>query len=303
MQSPVELRAGQSILTVSPSAGGSITRYATELDGGRLEWLRPATADAIERRAAGETGCFPLVPFSNRIRDGRFHFQGRLIELPQDFQPEPHAIHGHGWRARWQVVDHTPTTTTLEYRHAADTWPWDYRTRQAFELAPDRLSVRMSVTNDSSQPMPVGFGLHPYFVRTPRSRLRAAVGAMWRSDDNRMPVELVSPPADLLMNGSGLNPDATALDNNFVEFGGRAVVEWPEWDAALDIETDDVFGCFVVYTPRGRDFFCAEPATNCIDGFNLADMGRTDTGIIVLGPGETTRGTVTLSPRRNAGLR
>ncbi len=52
----------------------------------------------------------------------------------------------------------------------------------------------------------------------------------------------------------------------------------------------------VVYTPAGRDFFCVEPATNCIDGFNLADAGRTDTGTIVLAPGDTAAGDVTFTP-------
>jgi len=59
---------------------------------------------------------------------------------------------------------------------------------------------------------------------------------------------------------------------------------------------DTVFSCLVVYTPAGQNFFCAEPATNCIDAFNLADVGRTDTGMLVVKPGETLSGVVTLTP-------
>ena len=57
-----------------------------------------------------------------------------------------------------------------------------------------------------------------------------------------------------------------------------------------------VYACLVVYTPVGRDFFCVEPATNCIDAFNLADVGRTDTGMLVLDPGGTATGTVLFTP-------
>ena len=148
--------------------------------------------------------------------------------------------------------------------------------------------------------MPVGFGLHPYFVRTPGVRLRAAVGQMWRADANAMPSQLVPPPPDLAFGAAGLNPDATALDNNFTGFDGRATIEWPEWNAHLEIVADPIYSCLVVYTPTGRDFFCVEPATNCIDGFNLAADGRTDTGIIVLGPGDTAAGDVTFTPRIDA---
>ena len=291
-----ELRVGSAVLSVAPEVGGVITRYASDYNGQAIEWLRPARPEAILRLAPGDTSCFPMIPFSNRIRNAQFHFRGRLIDLVRNFDPEPHAIHGHGWRVGWDVIEATEVALTLEYTHAADAWPWAYRARQEFVLGRDDLRVRLSVTNEATQPMPVGFGLHPYFVRTPRARLRADVGPMWQVDSNKMPIEVVDAPASLRINGGGLNPDTVTLDNNFLRFGGRAVAEWPEWDARLRIDADPVFRCFVVYTPAGEDFYCAEPATNCIDGFNLADMGIPDTGILVLAPNETTSGTVTFTP-------
>ena len=292
----IELRAGSAIFAVSPESGGSITRYASDHGTRTLEWLRPAPSEAIEQRSAGATSCFPMVPFSNRIRDARFHFRGRLIELPPNFSPEPHAIHGHAWWEPWEIIDQTNDAASIEYYHAADEWPWAYRARQDIALSAERVTVRMSVRNESPDPMPVGFGLHPYFLRTPLSRLRATVGQMWRADTNAMPAELVAPPPDLSMTARGLNPDATPLDNNFIRFGGTAVADWPEWNARLRLSADPVFRCLVIYTPPSRDFYCAEPATNCIDAFNLADMGLPDTGILVLAPGETRAGTVTMTP-------
>ena len=299
MQNPtplVELQAGSTRLAVAPEIGGSITRYATERAGRTLEWMRPASAAALAERSAGGTASFPLVPFSNRIRDARFRFRGREVQLARNFPPEPHAIHGHGWRAPWAVVDRGEARLTVEYRHPAGDWPWAYVAQQTFDLGDERLRVRFAVTNEAADPMPVGFGLHPYFVRTPRALVRAAVGPMWEADENVMPLRIVPPPPQLLLRGAGLNPDATALDNNFTRFGGRAVIEWPEWGARLRIDADPVYACLVVYTPAGRDFFCVEPATNCIDGFNLADDGRTDTGLIVLDPGDTAAGDVTFTP-------
>jgi aldose 1-epimerase len=41
-------------------------------------------------------GCFPLIPFLNRIHNGRFTFQGKQIKMPLNFQLDVHTIPGQG---------------------------------------------------------------------------------------------------------------------------------------------------------------------------------------------------------------
>ncbi len=176
----VELHAGSTSLTVIPAIGGSITRYASRHDGTTFEWLRPASPEAIRDRAPLGMSCFPLVPFSSRVRNATFHFRGRTVTLPTNFLPEPHAIHGHGWQAPWDVIARSENDLTLEYRHPADAWPWPYRAEQRFLLNPEALAVRLAFTNEGSESMPVGLGFHPYFMRTPGTRVRTGVGRMWR---------------------------------------------------------------------------------------------------------------------------
>ena len=234
----ITLRAGSMQLSIAPEAGGSITQFASEHHGRLFNWMRPASEAALATRSAGGTSSFPMVPFSNRIRNGRFLFRGRIIQLEQNFSPEPHAIHGHAWRHPWRVV-----------------------------------------------------------VRTAGTSIRANVGDMWQADNNAMPETLVAPPEQLLLDGTGLNPDASPLDNNFVNFGGQVLSDWPEQQAQLEINADPIYQCLVVYTPPEQPFFCVEPATNHFDGFNLAAEGRDDTGIIVVEPNDTAVGNVTFTPR------
>ncbi|MEE3203495.1 MAG: aldose 1-epimerase [Acidobacteriota bacterium] len=293
----VTLRSGTMQLTVVPDVGGSISQFTSEHRGRMFDWMRPASQNALTNRSAGGTSSFPMVPFSNRIRNGRFQFRGRTIQLEQNFRPEPHAIHGHAWRQPWRIVDSSNTSLIIEYQHTADSWPWRYRAQQTFHLTNEQLTVRFSVTNESKDDMPVGFGLHPYFVRTAGSTIRANVGDMWRADNNAMPETLVAPPEQLLLDGTGLKPDASPLDNNFVDFGGQVQIDWPERRARLEINADPIYQCLVVYTPSEQPFFCVEPATNHIDGFNLAAEGRDGTGIIVVEPNDTAIGNVTFTPR------
>ena len=44
----ITIRHGDSGVSISPAAGGSITRYWQDTAGGTIEWLRPASPEAID---------------------------------------------------------------------------------------------------------------------------------------------------------------------------------------------------------------------------------------------------------------
>ena len=71
----VTLRAGALTLVLSPSVGGSIRAFES---AGRRPLLRPCNSDGEN---VLDAGCFPLVPFVNRIRGGTFAFRGKEIRL------------------------------------------------------------------------------------------------------------------------------------------------------------------------------------------------------------------------------
>jgi aldose 1-epimerase len=92
----ITLRSGAAHLRLAPETGGSIAGYWQEDAGRRIDWLRPAPEAALAHRMPLDFASFPLVPYSGRIRDGRFRFGGRSLVVPLNFLPERHAIHGPG---------------------------------------------------------------------------------------------------------------------------------------------------------------------------------------------------------------
>jgi aldose 1-epimerase len=291
----ITLCADRARAGIAPWIGGSIVHYHW-LDGARRhDWLRPATAADLAAGTADRLACFPLVPFSNRIRDGRFAFGGHAIALPLNHRPQPHALHGHGWQAAWSVVERADDRIALEYDHRAGAWPFPYRARQEFLLTGDELRLSLSLENRGRETMPVGLGFHPYFPRTPRCRLSARVDAMWGTDAEVMPTALVD--ADPRLGGAhGLPVADVMLDNAFTGWHRQATITWPERGARLLLDADAPLGFLVVYSPGGRDYFCVEPVSHCTDAFNLVAQGRTDTGMLTLHAGASVSAVVRLRP-------
>ena len=248
--------------------------------------MRPAAIEDINNSNVLGMSCFPLLPYSGRIRDGAFQFDGVDIKLPLNFPPESHSIHGHGWQNAWSPVEQSASRLVIEYSHVADEWIWEYLARQTFELSEDLLSVKIELKNGSDRPMPAGVGLHPYFPRTPNSFIRASTTHVWLADDEVMPVALSQ--ADLCGElDAGLYPHRITIDNVFMGWRGEAVIEWPERDTRLSISASDELSHLVVYSPTGESYFCVEPVSHCPDAVNLIDMGRRDTGMVVLQAGES----------------
>ena len=289
--SPVVLRLGAMECVVCPRIGGSIARLTLWSEDGPLHLLRPTPGAALDGASAADMGCFPLVPFSNRIAGGRFRFEGTAVELPLNHPACPHTLHGHGWETPWTVEAQDDSSLRLSYRHAADAWPWSYRAVQSITVRPDGLEVRLELVNESGRAMPAGFGLHPYVPKPPDTRLTAAVGSVWLGDTTLLPRERAPVPPSWGF-PAGRAMDTVVVDNGFTGWDGRAAIDWPQHGRRLVIEADSVFGHLVVYAPEGEDYLCVEPVTHMTDAVNHVD--EPDAGLRTLPPGGCLSGTVRL---------
>src|SRR5262245_32003220 len=98
MNAPIVLRAGRAEAGIAPRHGGSVTHFQWNEGSQTIPWLRPTSDGARSDGPSDRLACFPLVPFSNRIRNGRFQFGGRAVTLPPNRYVAPHALHGDGWQ-------------------------------------------------------------------------------------------------------------------------------------------------------------------------------------------------------------
>lgn len=292
----LHLSAPALALDLCPALGGAIAAFRwRHPDGADIDLMRPMSEAARARGDVEGASAFPLTPFSNRVRDGRFAFRGRHIVMPRNTMG-PHVEHGHGWQRPWQVARAGVDHAVLRLEHDADAWPFNYEMEQHFCLRDKRLTIELVTRNRGDQAMPYGFGLHPYFPRSRRCTLHATITGFWESDAEVMPTHLIAvPPA--LDPAAGLRISDHDLDNVFAGWDGRAEIRWPERATGLAIEVDGPLGFLVVYVPPGEDYFCVEPVSNCTDAFNLAASGRSDTGIQVLEPGAQVTARLSFTPR------
>jgi aldose 1-epimerase len=283
----VRLLAGTSVLEVSPQLGGSV--MSLRWDGHDILQSAPASAP---KPTPPFTAGFPLIPFSGRIAQGRFHWQGHDIALPANFPPEPHNIHGQAWSSEWETVRAGRSTLEIAFSHPKGAWPWQYGARQTFLLRDDGLSVEIMLRNEDAAPMPAGIGWHPYFPAK-GAVIRANTESGWVLDDEGLPCARLGS-----MGGNDLRePREVAslnLDHPFVAPEAETQITWPDRALAVRMKATNPFDHLVVFTPPGEDFFCVEPVSHVPNAHNLGlhpDMS----GLVKLMPGDTLEGRIELS--------
>lgn len=276
----LRLRCGPLAAALAPWLGGSIAR---------LDYVTETGTTPVLRGPEGmpghvlETGSFPLVPYSNRIRGGRFFFRGRDVKIAPNMNPDPSPLHGQGWLAAWETLSATDSTAELLFRHEPGEWPWRYEARQLFELSETALDIRLACRNLSDDPMPCGLGQHPYFHCTPETRLDTAVEGAWTIDEKVLPVERVPAAGrydlrDRLVCGQD-------LDHGFDGWGGQATIRTPGAPFAIEMSSPDA-RCFQLYSPPSGGIFVAEPVTHTNAALNASEEDWPRLGLRVLEPGE-----------------
>jgi aldose 1-epimerase len=169
-----------------------------------------------------------LVPWPNRIRDGRYTFAGRDHQLALSEPDRANAVHGLVRWAIWSVLERTEDTVTLGCRlRPQPGWEWSLDLSVTYALTASGLVVTPRARNVGTEAAPLGFGAHPYL----------SVGEI-RVDE----VELGIPAASLLELDDRLLPTGVAaVDGTDQDFRQPRVLGELELDTAftaLDADAD-----------------------------------------------------------------
>lgn len=243
-------------LAVNPALGGRIDR----LDFQGEPVLRP-TQDTRDTEPLN-CSCFPLVPFSNRIRNRTFSYRGEDFRLPSNWTGDGNAIHGEGWKRPW-TVEHQSKTRIDMSLSGAEFWPWDYCANQSIILTESGIEFRISLTNTSNAIMLAGIGLHPYFSRDADTRLTLRAGRCW-APMSTPPMQSVEPHS--LENEAVADLD---LDHCFEGWDGHVRIEHPTRGIAINVDALENAPHAVIYTPPDETYFCLEPVTQITGAFEF----------------------------------
>ncbi len=283
----IQLTRGGDSLIVSPTHGGAIVGWTR--DG--IHLLRRPSPESVLRGEAGAMGCFPLVPYCNRIAHRHFTWDGQDYHLAGNFGDHPHAIHGVGWQTPWRVEAVAPDMVTLSSHHAPDpAWPFAFEAILTYQLTGQGLVMEIAATNRHAVPAPMGIGAHPYFPRATNAAVTFQSGGIWHNRD-ALPDRHDRIPA-AWDHGAGRAVAVEPLDHCFTGWHGTA--RWP----GMRLAADPVFGNLQVYTPADAAFFCVEPVSHVPNAVNMSDLPQGQV-MTSLAPGATLRGAMTLMPDRS----
>jgi aldose 1-epimerase len=240
-----------------------------------------------------------LAPWPNRIRDGRYTFDGRTHELALTEPEHANAIHGLVRRLPWVLVDKHENQITAECSISDEPgYPFRLRLTTTWSVSDDGLRAEHAAENVGFEPAPFGLGVHPYLCV--RGVDRAALTV----------------PADdvLLADTRGLPGREVPVADADVDFRTTAVIGTRQLDHAFRatgpvVRLDDVelwrgeaFPWVQVFTgdtldePRRRRSVAIEPMTCPADAFNSG------VDLIRLEPGETWRGQWGIRRFRNGAI-
>lgn len=263
MPEVLTLTHGANCCEVVPAVGGSIGSWTVH----GQEMMRVASLAGIEGRDPYRMASFPLVPYSNRIGNGRFVWEGNVISLARNFPPEPHAIHGVGFERRWQVAAHTRESVELVLIHRPDAgWPWAFEARQRITLADELLTLHLSAVNLHSHAVPLAFAHHPYFPRA-GAQLAFRAQGVWLAGEDGLPSRWAK-TAGAFDYSQGPSVEHADVDHCFTGWSGVARISWQAKPWELEITGSRELPDAVVYIRRELDAFCFEPVAHINDALN-----------------------------------
>jgi aldose 1-epimerase len=278
-------------------AAGEFSATITEVGAGLREFSSsgrdvtvPFDADELPPWCCGAV----LVPWPNRIRDGRYTFLGETQQLALTEPDKHNAIHGLGRWVRWAPSVHQSDRVTLVHDVVPQKgYPFEVRVEVTYALHEELgLSVSASAHNHGARPAPFGTGFHPYLstrdAALDETTVRIPAAERLVLDDAQVPLGVQSVDGTGYDLRAGKELKSLRMDDGFTGLhveGGRGSAEVHSAGGGARLWFDETFRYLQVFTKDDLDGagpgVAIEPMTCAPDAFNSTH------GLIVLDPGGT----------------
>jgi aldose 1-epimerase len=271
--------AGRSVRAVITEVAAAVRHLSVD----SVELTATYPADAPAPFSSG----IVLVPWPNRVRDGRWVYEERTLQLDITEPDRGNALHGLLHSTPYQLVDRTASSVTLGAQvFPQNGYPFHLDTRVRYTLAPTGLEVTHTVRNVGSSCAPVALGAHPFLTLgdVPTDDLVLTVSADHHIvvDDRLNPIGVtpVHGTAWDLRGGrtvGGLELDDAWSGVTIVDGGSTHSLRAPD-GRTVSLWADVHFGYVQVFITRKfpreggyRTAVAIEPMTAPADAFNSGD--------------------------------
>ncbi|MDZ7900671.1 MAG: aldose 1-epimerase [Arcicella sp.] len=268
---------------IIPKYGGIIRKMTLQKNG---HLHKVIDCGETEEQVLGEKSAYPsahLFPWANRVRNGKYEFQGKHYQLPINEISLNNAIHGLVAFSEFKVTQTEINTQSailgIKYVYKGEEqgypYPFELQIQHTFS-SDDGLLMTYTIKNTGKTDMPIVLGWHPYFKiddeKADDWQISIPTKHKYLSDEQMIPkgYEII----DL----KEVKPISNEqLDNIFkIESTVRSITQLnsPARNLTLNVWQDAQKGQFlytVIYIPSTRDRIAIEPMTGNTDAFNSGD--------------------------------
>jgi len=261
--------------------------------------------DAKELLCGQYTGTPVMYPTPNRVENGAFIWQGK--SFIQRKRGTPVLIHGLVHDEPFTLLDARADENgavllaRIEFteRDFFDCFPYKHSLDVGFRLVENALKISYDIHNRSPEPLPYGFGLHPYFQKLSgdATLIEVPVGGVMDMTDELLPTGAIHDVEGTIFDlRTPVSINDIDFDHVFLREGAGSIayITYPEQKLRVSIGATDDFSHYVVYSPKGKHFFCIESQTCSTNAHNLYAKGfRRESGLKLAEAMTRTRGEAT----------
>jgi len=223
-----------------------------------------------------------LFPFANRIKDGRYNFEGKTYQFDVNEKELNNALHGLVYNKIFELISQETceefASVTLIYNEVKTTlgFPYTYSIKLDYILTQSGLELNVEIKNTGAKTFPFNIGWHPYFLSSNLydSHIDFSSNKKIVLDERNITTGV----NDFEKNGNFEILDKF-LDDCFVLNSSEVTFYTPKYTFRLTPSEQNSF--LQLYTPPHKNTIAIEPTTGVSDSFNNG------IGLKTLQPNET----------------